>query len=203
MKSLCFARRIIFLALFALVASGAAHAEIEKQNLACEKGPCVKWWPKAKPPSSWLAEPEESREHGVSMFALERGTTDMRMYTYAIRKSDKPDLHNLDDLIALDKKSHGEGRAMEGKKLFIRDGTALRTFLFASKGDDRWDQAAYGEDDTFFIVFYITSNGLYELNKHTYDFESFVGSYAGNPKPQEPPKPHTKEKPKALDKSKP
>ncbi len=179
-----------------VLACGPARAEIEQQNLTCDNKPCVKWWPKIPAPTRWHAEPDESKEFGVSMFARDHATTDTRMYTYALRKSDMPKIRNLDDIIVRDKESHREGTAAEGKKFMTRSGMQLRSFLYSSPVDGRWEQAAYGEDDDFFVVFYITAGTLQELSKHTYDFEGFVGSYQGSTKSKDQKKSPSAEKSK-------
>lgn len=186
-------RRIFALTLFATLLPASAHAEIEKVEMKCEKGPCFKWFPRVAPPRAWHYEEDESVEQGVKVFAPDDMHSDMRMYTYAIQKADKPALHTLDDVIAHEKENYKEGRAMEGKPLSTLDGKKLRTFLYATKDEIRWDQATYGEEGQFYVVFAITTTGLYELNRYVNDYSSFVGSYRTIA--EEPAKP--KPKPKA------
>jgi hypothetical protein len=189
MQSSKFARRIFALVLFAVLMPVTARAEVEKVEMKCEKGPCVKWFPKVTPPRAWHYDEDESAEQGVKVFAPDDMHSDMRMYTYAIQKTDKPALRTLDDVIVHEKENYKEGQAMEGKPLSTLDGKKLRTFLYATKGEIRWDQASYGEEGQFYVVFAITTNGLYELTRYVNDYSSFVGSYrvtAAEPPKQKP-----------------
>ncbi|MGB4100847.1 MAG: hypothetical protein WBK91_02935 [Alphaproteobacteria bacterium] len=164
---------------------GSVYAEVTQQNLTCGKEACVKWWPKVAPPHQWQANADESKEHGVNMFSPDKQDSAARLYTYAIRKSDAPKFRNLDDVIARDKESHGSAVVREGKKVPTQGGLELRAFLYEASGTSDWDRAAYGDDGEFFVIFYLTASTLEDLNKHTYDFDSFVGSYQGKAKSQE------------------
>lgn len=195
MKPSTIAHRVLALALFAALMPLTARAEVEKVEMKCEKGPCVKWFPKVTPPRAWHYDEDESAEQGVKVFAPDDMHSDMRIYTYAIQKADKPALHTLDDVIAHEKENYKEGRVMEGKPLSTLDGKKLRTFLYATKDEIRWDQASYGEEGQFYVVFAITTTGLYELNRYVNDYNSFVGSYrtVGEEPAKPKPKPKTKQ----------
>lgn len=161
------------------------HAELERHP-TLSSGVITQYAaPKVAVPAGWHLDPERSNDFQASALAPDGSTfTDAVtvMYAKAISRRSRPELKSLNDLIAHDRRSFETGHpgifVREVGALPTADGRRLRTFTFFPDGNEgNWEQVSYDEEDSFFLIFALSSRTLDGYLGARAAFDWLVASY--------------------------
>jgi hypothetical protein len=165
-----------------------AVAEIEKVARPCEKGICLAWWPKMVPAKGWHQESDSSFANGVNIQVPDGFTfsnAETVIYAKASYKPRIPKTTSLEMLIKDDKDEFltrdPSISIVEVQPLKTADGKILKSYTFFPKGKGNWEQASYGEEGDFYLIFTISSRSRSGFLGSFTVYEQYIGQYKEGP----------------------
>jgi hypothetical protein len=165
-----------------------ASAEIEKTATPCETGLCLKWWPKLAPVAGWHQDSAASNKYAINAQVPDGYTfsnAETVIYSKANYKPRTSETKSLEMLIDDDKKeflSHEPNLLIsEVDPIKNGDGKLLRSFTFFPKDQGNWEQATYGEEGEFYLIFTISSRTKAGFVKALDAYKKFISQYKEKP----------------------
>lgn len=181
-------RHFRLLALFFLLLSGAASAQMEKIATSTNSGIEFQWWPKVLPPVGWHFDPGSSHHFSFNAMAPDGSTfskADTVMYAKAEYKPRVPETKTLAQLVAQDISDFHQ--AYPGLAVTVEqpvssaDHKQLQIITFAPSTGGNWERVAYGENSDFYVLFAVSSRTQGGLKRAMPAFKAMVGSYRVGP----------------------
>lgn len=171
-----------------LLAPLSTFSEIEKVGRPCETGICLAWWPRLEPAKGWHHERGPSFDIGANVqvpdgFTFSNAVT--VIYAKALYKPRVPETTSLEMLIKNDMDeflTKNSGIAVvEVQPLKTKDGKTLKSLTFFPKGKGNWEQASYGEEGDFYLIFTISSRSHAGYLDSLKVYEQYINQYKEAP----------------------
>jgi hypothetical protein len=191
-------RRILAIAVYAVLLVAPGMAEIEKLARPCREGLCFYWWPKLPLVSGWHQDLGPSFENEMDILVPEGSTfsdAETIIYGRAIYKPGETERKSVEQLIESDIREFAarfpEATVREADPVTDGDRKQLRSVTFFPKATGNWERVAYGEEGDYLLIFTLSSRSLEGYNASMATYERILGLYREKPEaaPQAPMEP--------------
>ncbi|MDO8282245.1 MAG: hypothetical protein Q7U10_06420 [Thermodesulfovibrionia bacterium] len=181
-------KRLVALLIVLVLLPLCAHAEIEKIAVPCETGVCFYWWPKMPTLKGWHHDRDHSYMYSANAQAPDGYTfanAESVIYVKALYKPRIPEIKSMDSLISDDKEqfmSQDPSLSIsEVTSLTTADGQLLKSYTFFPKEKGNWEQASYGEEGDFYLIFTLSSRSQEGYQKVLDAYKQFISTYKAKP----------------------
>lgn len=179
-------RALVLLVLF--IAWVSAYAEVEKIATLCDKGFCFYCWPKLPNVKGWHHDRDQSLFFNINAQVPDGKTfadAETIIYANVLFKIQNPEAKTLHMLINIDhqqfRSDFPNAEIQEVKPLVTADGKTLRSFTYSSTEKNSWEQASFGEEREFYLIFTVSSRTPQGFSEAFSDYKKFINSYKSVP----------------------